>query len=241
MTASQPIRQTPPEPAAARFVNPLPAVAPSRTMTAPGAFADVQALTGLAGLRWPLAMSWRTVLSPTPTCSGSHWSCGAAPIATPAPAWTFACTAAPRCRWAGSTAMSWYARITGGGTGPTAAVRPFLSWKTPARVPAKARIPVFRCQERYGLIWVSLEEPRWPLPDVPEVEDGSWAVLTAGPYRWQCDAARQVENFTDFGHFPWVHPGLLGDPDRPGAAASPGQYRRQRPPLSDCETGGGQQ
>ena len=28
-------------------------------------------------------------------------------------------------------------------------------------------------------------------------------------------AARQVENFTDFGHFPWVHPGLLGDPDRP--------------------------
>ena len=26
---------------------------------------------------------------------------------------------------------------------------------------------------------------------------------------------RQVENFTDFGHFPWVHPGLLGDPGRP--------------------------
>jgi len=24
-----------------------------------------------------------------------------------------------------------------------------------------------------------------------------------------------VENFTDFGHFPWVHPGLLGDPSRP--------------------------
>src|SRR6185369_7012107 len=38
---------------------------------------------------------------------------------------------------------------------------------------------------------------------------------TAAPYRWRCDAARQVENFTDFGHFPWVHPGLLGDPERP--------------------------
>ncbi len=24
-----------------------------------------------------------------------------------------------------------------------------------------------------------------------------------------------MENFTDFGHFPWVHPGLLGDPSRP--------------------------
>jgi phenylpropionate dioxygenase-like ring-hydroxylating dioxygenase large terminal subunit len=85
----------------------------------------------------------------------------------------------------------------------------------PSRVPAKARIPAFGCQERYGLIWVALAPPRWPLPEVPELEGGQFATLTAGPYRWQCDAARQVENFTDFGHFPWVHPGLLGDPDRP--------------------------
>jgi phenylpropionate dioxygenase-like ring-hydroxylating dioxygenase large terminal subunit len=85
----------------------------------------------------------------------------------------------------------------------------------PARVPAKARVAAFPAQERYGLIWVALAEPpRWPLPEIPELE-GSWSVLTAGPYAWECDAARQVENFTDFGHFPWVHPGLLGDPDRP--------------------------
>src|SRR6202522_1933413 len=85
----------------------------------------------------------------------------------------------------------------------------------PGRVPAKARVAAFTAQERYGLIWVALEEPRWPLPDVPELEDGAWAVVSAGPYRWACDAARQVENFTDFGHFPWVHPGLLGDQQRP--------------------------
>ena len=85
----------------------------------------------------------------------------------------------------------------------------------PAVVPAKARLRAFGAQERYGLIWVALEEPRWPLPEVPELEAGGWAVVSAGPYRWRCDAARQVENFTDFGHFPWVHPGLLGDPERP--------------------------
>jgi phenylpropionate dioxygenase-like ring-hydroxylating dioxygenase large terminal subunit len=85
----------------------------------------------------------------------------------------------------------------------------------PSRVPAKARVRAFGACERYGLVWAALEEPRWPLPEVPELEDGGWAVVTAGPYRWGCDAARQVENFTDFGHFPWVHPGLLGDPDRP--------------------------
>jgi len=85
----------------------------------------------------------------------------------------------------------------------------------PGRVPARARVPAFAVQERYGLIWVALEEPRWPLPEVPELAGQYWAVVTAGPYRWECDAARQVENFTDLGHFPWVHSGLLGDPDRP--------------------------
>jgi phenylpropionate dioxygenase-like ring-hydroxylating dioxygenase large terminal subunit len=85
----------------------------------------------------------------------------------------------------------------------------------PSRVPAKARLAAFGVQERYGLLWVALAEPRWPLPEVPELEDDGWAIVTAGPYTWHCDAARQVENFTDFGHFPWVHPGLLGDPDRP--------------------------
>jgi phenylpropionate dioxygenase-like ring-hydroxylating dioxygenase large terminal subunit len=85
----------------------------------------------------------------------------------------------------------------------------------PGRVPARAKVPAYRVQERYGLVWVALEEPRWPLPEVPELESSDWAVVPAGPYQWAADAARQVENFTDFGHFPWVHPGLLGDPERP--------------------------
>ena len=36
----------------------------------------------------------------------------------------------------------------------------------PSRVPAKARVAAFRVQERYGLVWVALEEPRWSLPEV---------------------------------------------------------------------------
>ena len=38
--------------------------------------------------------------------------------------------------------------------------------------------------------------------------------MQTGPFEWNSDASRQVENFTDFGHFPWVHPGLLGDEER---------------------------
>ena len=84
-------------------------------------------------------------------------------------------------------------------------------------IPAKARTPVYRCQERYGLIWVCLgaDEPAYALPEIPELESGAYKVVNTGPFAWRCDASRQVENFTDFGHFPWVHPGLLGDPDRP--------------------------
>jgi vanillate O-demethylase monooxygenase subunit len=60
-----------------------------------------------------------------------------------------------------------------------------------------------------------LREPVYALPEVPELEDGGWKVVNTGPFAWNSDASRQVENFTDFGHFPWVHPGLLGDVDRP--------------------------
>ena len=85
----------------------------------------------------------------------------------------------------------------------------------PTQVPGKARVDAFACEERYGLLWVALEPPRYALPSIPEFDDDEWIVVRAGPYAWNADASRQLENFTDFGHFPWVHPGLLGDPERP--------------------------
>jgi vanillate O-demethylase monooxygenase subunit len=78
-------------------------------------------------------------------------------------------------------------------------------------VPARARATAYRSVERYGLVWVALDEPRWPLPEVPELEDTAWRTVPTGPFAWRCDASRQVENFTDFGHFAFVHEGLLGD------------------------------
>jgi phenylpropionate dioxygenase-like ring-hydroxylating dioxygenase large terminal subunit len=84
-------------------------------------------------------------------------------------------------------------------------------------IPTKARTPVYQCQERYGLIWVCLGDakPSYELPAIPEFGSEDWRFVNTGPFPWMSDASRQVENFTDFGHFPWVHPGLLGDPARP--------------------------
>lgn len=82
----------------------------------------------------------------------------------------------------------------------------------PTRVPARARAVAYACEERYGIVWVALDAPRWPLPDVPELENAQWRIVRTGPFAWKCDASRQVENFTDFGHFAFVHEGLLGNP-----------------------------
>lgn len=82
-------------------------------------------------------------------------------------------------------------------------------------IPPKARVDTFQCVERYGLVWVALGDPPYPLPEIPELETTEWRMVETGPFAWNADASRQVENFTDFGHFPWVHPGLLGDVDRP--------------------------
>ena len=83
-------------------------------------------------------------------------------------------------------------------------------------IPTKAKTPTYLCKERYGLIWVCLaKNPSYALAEIPELENGEWRVVNTGPFAWNSDASRQVENFTDFGHFPWVHPGLLGDPERP--------------------------
>src|SRR5204863_5688040 len=59
----------------------------------------------------------------------------------------------------------------------------------PTRVPAKARAPLYHCQERYGIVWVALDEPRFPLPEVPELEDSAFRVVYNGPYAWSCDAS----------------------------------------------------
>jgi phenylpropionate dioxygenase-like ring-hydroxylating dioxygenase large terminal subunit len=89
----------------------------------------------------------------------------------------------------------------------------------PTRVPSRARAVTYDTRERYGIVWVALDAPARPIPEVAELDDAAWRVVRTGPFAWKCDASRQVENFTDFGHFAFVHAGLLGDPAQPVVAA----------------------
>lgn len=88
---------------------------------------------------------------------------------------------------------------------------PSLAPGTP--IPAKARVPAYACQERYGLVWVCLGEPRAPIPPLPEWDDPAYERHFAGTFEWQAHATRMIENFMDLAHLPWVHPNILGTPD----------------------------
>jgi vanillate O-demethylase monooxygenase subunit len=81
-------------------------------------------------------------------------------------------------------------------------------------IPRKARVPAYGAQERHGLVWVCLDEPRLPIPAFPEYDDPAYRKC-AHSFHWQANAGRMMENIMDIAHFPWVHTGVLGDPAHP--------------------------
>ena len=100
--------------------------------------------------------------------------------------------------------------------GPDGACRAIPS--EPGAIPtARMRIATFPVQERYGLIWTSLDPnadpkglPVFPLWDNPEFEQilpPSMDIAGA--------AGRQCEGFLDVAHFAWVHHASFADPDNP--------------------------
>lgn len=82
-------------------------------------------------------------------------------------------------------------------------------------IAAKAKATVRRCVERYGLVWVCVDEPELPEPPhfVEASAEGFHTVL-CGPYTVDAEAPRVIENFLDVAHLMWVHEGLLGVPAR---------------------------
>lgn len=81
--------------------------------------------------------------------------------------------------------------------------------------PAKARLKPYKVRERYELVWVSLGEPDKDIPPFPEWDDPTYHKMLCGPYGpLHASAPRAIENFLDMAHLPFVHAGILGDPQR---------------------------
>lgn len=82
-------------------------------------------------------------------------------------------------------------------------------------IPKKAFTPAYDCEVRYDIVWVRLDSS-WDTTEIPYCS--AWEnpefkkIIVAEPYDWSSSAERRWENFTDFSHFAYVHPGTLYDP-----------------------------
>ncbi len=79
-----------------------------------------------------------------------------------------------------------------------------------ARIPPGAHLPCVHVEERYGLVWVALEEPVGDIAVIPQETDSKFRRINSGVEVWQASATRMVDNFLDISHFPWVHEGTFG-------------------------------
>src|SRR5882724_7257616 len=70
--------------------------------------------------------------------------------------------------------------------------------------------------ERYGMVWVKLDEEAAPgvekfeLPDIPEFEDPHWTYLLGPPVCFASGWRREIENYLDMTHFAFAHSATLG-------------------------------
>lgn len=83
-----------------------------------------------------------------------------------------------------------------------------------APIPKDAKQHTASVQERYGMIWVCLEEkPKYNIPEFPEMDDPAFSPGSIKEYTWKASAPRSVMAALDESHFPWVHEGYLADPE----------------------------
>lgn len=73
----------------------------------------------------------------------------------------------------------------------------------------------YAAEERFGFVWVCLGEPGAPLPPFPEWTDERFLKVHSGPYVYDANGYRAIENFIDASHFPFVHAGLNGRMEKP--------------------------
>ncbi len=100
--------------------------------------------------------------------------------------------------------------------GPDGACRAIPS--EPGVTPSsRLRITVYPVQERYGLVWTSLDPDADPaqLPMFPLWDDPAFERITPPAMDIAGAAGRQCEGFLDVAHFAFVHHETFADPDNP--------------------------
>jgi phenylpropionate dioxygenase-like ring-hydroxylating dioxygenase large terminal subunit len=82
-------------------------------------------------------------------------------------------------------------------------------------IPAGARVKAFHCQEKYGYVWVALDDPLQPIPEFPEDADPAYRRIFQFYEKWNTSPLRVMENSFDNAHFSFVHKANFGMADNP--------------------------
>jgi len=85
-------------------------------------------------------------------------------------------------------------------------------------IPASACVPAFHCQQKYGYVWVALDDPLRPIPDFPEDGAPGFRRIFQFYEEWQTSPVRMMENSFDNSHFSFVHKANFGIVDQPKPA-----------------------
>jgi phenylpropionate dioxygenase-like ring-hydroxylating dioxygenase large terminal subunit len=86
-------------------------------------------------------------------------------------------------------------------------------------IPRDARVRSHRVREAYGLLWICMDpDSTEEIPDFPECGDSAFRLVGLRTYRpWNASVPRIMVANLDDTHFPWIHPGILGDREHPEA------------------------
>lgn len=85
---------------------------------------------------------------------------------------------------------------------------------------SKARAFPHKVVERYGFAWVCVGEPFDDVCPYDEWDDDSFVKVHAGPFAFDANAFRALENFLDVTHFPFVHAEVNGSSTEPDKIAA---------------------
>ena len=86
-------------------------------------------------------------------------------------------------------------------------------------IPPSYRVNAYRCQVKYGYVWVCLNEPLTEIPEILEVDNPGFRMLHEFYEPWKCSGLRMMENAFDNAHFSFVHTGTFGNQQQPVPAS----------------------
>lgn len=82
-------------------------------------------------------------------------------------------------------------------------------------IPKVYAISSYQATERYGYVWVALEEPLYPIPEIPEATDPTFRLIHEFFEPWKVSGLRVMENEFDLAHPTFVHTTTFGSTDHP--------------------------